>query len=209
MADRHPSAAADAATPTAVARSESIPTLPALSLDDLAKLLAAAVVALYALALLPLATGFAMDAVNRRLIGFHYPDADDRRFVQVVARVVTATAAVVAAIPYLLFFARVFFPVVPPQLGGGAPLPARLVFNHLAVDEARQAGMDVSASGLVSPPLDVVWEEAEWYLVRWRTPAGDATARLDTEMVRAVLVELGGPRPDASATPSPTGTPSP
>ena len=101
----------------------------------------------------------------------------------------TTVAAIAAFAPYMVFVARAVFPVVPPQLGGGAPIAARLVIAHAWVAEAQQAGLDVSATQLLTPPLELIWQESDWDLVRWQSAQRPLTAQLDTEFIAAVVLE--------------------
>jgi hypothetical protein len=59
---------------------------------------------------------------------------------------------------YLSFVAVNVYPHVPQQFGGGRPKHERLVFDHDAVTEARQLGMEVTPEKPLSQPVAVVFE---------------------------------------------------
>lgn len=143
------------------------------------------------LSLLPLLSLLAAglgEAINRQLAVRLAGDAD-RGIALTAGRIVIAVGAIAAFAPYMIFVAREVFPSVPPQLAGGAPIAARLVIAHAWVAEAQQAGLDVSATQLLTPPLELIWQESDWDLVRWQTTQGPLTAQLDTEFISVVVLE--------------------
>lgn len=131
-------------------------------------------VVLFALALVPLAAGVLAESLNDRMIGYHDGD-DDRRTVRNMARVVTAV--VVAAAPISSSSpAASFRSFRRSSAAARCSPPAWSSTTRRSTSSTRQ--VDVSASDLASPQIDLVWEEAERYLIRWQSPAGAATARL-------------------------------
>ena len=129
------------------------------------------------------------EALHRRVIRRRFANLADLSVVLLMARLITALATIVSMAPYLLFFAWVVFPQVPSQIGGAAPVQVRLVFSQSTISQAQQLGLADSASNLVSPPVELVWETSDWYLVRWQSPFGSTTARLGKGMVSAIVIE--------------------
>jgi hypothetical protein len=146
-------------------------------------------VGLAVLPLLPLVALACAEAGHRRIIRHQFADLADLRVVLLVARVVTVLVTFSSSVPYLLFFAWVVFPQVPPQIGGAEPLPARLVFSSSTTSQVQVLGLAASVSDLLSLPVELVWETSDWYLVRWHTSEGSTTARLNKGMVSAVIIE--------------------
>jgi hypothetical protein len=141
------------------------------------------------LPLLPLLALVCAEAGHRQIIRRQFADLADLRVVLLAARMVTVLSTIIAAAPYLLFFAWVVFPQVPPQIGGAEPLPARLVFSPTTTGQVQELGLAASASDLMSLPVELVWETSDWYLVRWHSPEGATTARLNKAMVSAIIIE--------------------
>jgi len=141
------------------------------------------------LPLLPLLAVACAEVGHRQIIRHQFADLADLRVVLLVARVVTVLATIVSSVPYLLFFAWSVFPLVPPQIGGAEALPARLVFSSSTTSQVQELGLAASASDLMSLPVELVWETSDWYLVRWRSPEGTTTARLNKGMVSAIIIE--------------------
>jgi hypothetical protein len=141
------------------------------------------------LPLLPLLALACAEVGHRQIIRRQFSDLADLRVVLLVARMVTVLVTIVSAVPYLLFFAWVVFPQVPPQIGGAEPLPARLVFSSSTTSQVQELGLADSASDLMSLPVELVWETSDWYLVRWQAPTGTTTARLNKGMVSAIVIE--------------------
>jgi hypothetical protein len=146
-------------------------------------------VGLSGLPLLPLLALACAEAGHRQIIRRQFADLTDRWVVMHVARVVTVLVTIFSTVPYLLFFAWVVFPQVPPQIGGAEPLPARLVFSPATSSQVQELGLGASASDLMSLPLELVWETSDWYLVRWHGPEGTTTARLSKGMVSAIIID--------------------
>ncbi len=119
------------------------------------------------LPLLPLLAVACAEAGHRQIICRQFADLADLRVVLLVARVVTVLVTIVSTVPYLLFFAWLVFPQVPPQIGGAEPLPARLVFSPSTTSQMQELGLAASPSDLMSLPVELVWETSDWYLVRW------------------------------------------
>jgi hypothetical protein len=139
--------------------------------------------------LLPLLALACAEVGHRQIIRRQFADLADLRVVLLAARMVTVLVTIVAAVPYLLFFAWSVFPQVPPQIGGAEPLPARLVFSSATNNQVQQLGLEASPSDLISLPVELVWETSDWYLIRWHSSEGTTTARLNKGMVSAIIIE--------------------
>ena len=109
---------------------------------------------------------------------------------------------------YLALFATSYYDEVPAQFGGGKPWTARILFTPSSIDQARQLGFELSPSNLLTPPVQVVWETEDSYLIRTSQTQEGSTVQIDKALVSAAVVggALISNVDSSKATPIPEGT---
>jgi hypothetical protein len=100
---------------------------------------------------------------------------------------------------YIGFFGWHFYGELPEQIGGGRPRTAQLLISSSAVAAARNLGIDVTEESPLSPPLELLWEGEDSYVVRLPSPHQKSVAQLSRGLVDGVVTQE--PLPPADETP--------
>ncbi len=89
---------------------------------------------------------------------------------------------------YIYGFSHSLYPLIAQQAGGGRPITARLVVDSDSLDEARQSGIEVTETDFVSPPLGIMWEGEDFYVVRLPPQPKGIVVRIGKNMISSVIV---------------------
>jgi hypothetical protein len=86
-----------------------------------------------------------------------------------IETMIFAVAGVVLFLVYVGLFGQYFYPTLPEQLGGGRPRVAQILVSADAVPAIRELGLDVTENAPLSPPVQLLWEGEESYVIRLRS----------------------------------------
>lgn len=103
---------------------------------------------------------------------------------------------------YVSLFGMRFYPMLPEQLGGGRPRTAQLLIAADAAATVNRLGIAVTAEDLLSPPVELLWEGENSYVIRLPPPRQRAVVQVDHELVEGVVT-------GQALTPLAIGTPAP
>jgi hypothetical protein len=101
-------------------------------------------------------------------------NTDQKIFKWIIASVI-GILALTSVFSYVDFFAGTIYPIVPQQFGGGSPREVRLVVSNDSKILFGESGLNILETGIVSKPLDLLWETDQTYIVRY---ADDPDARI-------------------------------
>jgi hypothetical protein len=105
----------------------------------------------------------------------------------VVETTIFAVAGVVLILAYIGLFGQYFYPTMPEQLGGGRPRVAQILVSGDAVPAVRELGLDVTEAAPLSPPVELLWEGEESYVIRLPRPHHRAVVQLARGLVAGVV----------------------
>jgi hypothetical protein len=105
----------------------------------------------------------------------------------VVETMVFAVAGVVLFLAYIGLFGQYFYPTLPEQLGGGRPRMAQILVAGDAVPAVRELGLDVTEDAPLSPPVQLLWEGEESYVIRLPPPHHGAVVQIARGLVAGVV----------------------
>lgn len=104
---------------------------------------------------------------------------------------------------YVGLFGQRFYPILPEQLGGGRARTAQLLIVPDAAAAVNRLGIAVTAEDLLSPPVELLWEGENSYVIRLPAPRQRAVVQISHDLVEGVVTGQALP-PLASATPAPS-----
>jgi hypothetical protein len=104
-----------------------------------------------------------------------------------VETMIFAVAGVVLFLAYIGLFGQYFYPTLPEQLGGGRPRMAQILVSGDAVPAVRQLGLDVTETAPLSPPVQLLWEGEESYVIRLPRPHHGAVVQIARGLVDGVV----------------------
>jgi hypothetical protein len=87
---------------------------------------------------------------------------------------------------FLLLFARLVYPAVPEQFGGGRSKPGRLMVDPPAVAGLAEIGVSFPGHGPISACVEILFDAADAYVLR--SAKGDVV-QVGKSVVRAVLID--------------------
>ena len=105
----------------------------------------------------------------------------------VVETTIFAVAGVVLFLSYIGLFGQYFYPTLPEQLGGGRPRVAQILVSGDAVPAVRELGLDVTEAAPLSPPVELLWEGEESYVIRLPRPHHAAVVQIARGLVGGVV----------------------
>jgi len=105
----------------------------------------------------------------------------------VVETMIFAVAGVVLFLAYIGLFGQYFYPTLPEQLGGGRPRVAQILVSGDAVPAVRELGLQVSEEAPLSPPVQLLWEGEESYVIRLPRPHHGAVVQIARGLVGGVV----------------------
>ena len=105
----------------------------------------------------------------------------------VVETMIFAVAGVVLILAYIGLFGQYFYPTMPEQIGGGRPRVAQILVSADAVPALREIGLDVTVDAPLSPPVQLLWEGEESYVIRLPGPHHRATVQIARGLVDGVV----------------------
>jgi hypothetical protein len=105
----------------------------------------------------------------------------------VVETMTFGVGGVLLILTYIGVFGHHFYPTIPEQIGGGRPRLVQLLVAADAAPAARELGLDVSAEAPLSPPLELLWEGEESYVVRLPDPHQRAVAQIARGLVDGLV----------------------
>jgi hypothetical protein len=105
----------------------------------------------------------------------------------VVETTIFAVAGVVLILAYIGLFGQYFYPTMPEQLGGGRPRVAQILVSGDAVPAVRELGLDVTEDAPLSPPVELLWEGEESYVIRLPRPHHGAVVQIARGLVGGVV----------------------
>ena len=119
----------------------------------------------------------------------------------VVESMIFGVGGVVLFVAYVGLFGQYFYPTMPEQLGGGPPRVAQILVSGNAVPAVRELGLDVTEDAPLSPPVQLLWEGEESYVIRLPRPHHQAVVQIARSLVDGVVTgevlvpprEDGGP----------------
>src|SRR5215204_6037172 len=116
----------------------------------------------------------------------------------VVETTIFAVAGVVLFLAYVGLFGQYFYPTIPEQLGGARPRIAQILVSGDAVPAVRELGLDVSEDAPLSPPVELLWEGEESYVIRLPRTHHGAVVQIARGLVGGVVTGevLGLPEGD-------------
>ena len=116
----------------------------------------------------------------------------------VVETTIFAVAGVVLFLVYIGLFGQYFYPTMPEQLGGARPRIAQILVSGDAVPAVRELGLDVSEDAPLSPPVELLWEGEESYVIRLPRTHHGAVVQIARGLVGGVVTGeiLGLPEGD-------------
>ena len=117
----------------------------------------------------------------------------------VVETMTFGVGGVLLILAYIGIFGYHFYPAIPEQIGGGRPRVVQLLIAADAVPDARQLGLDVSEEAPLSPPLELLWEGEESYVVRLPESRQQTVVQLAQGLVDGVVSGAALPSPRDSA----------
>ena len=98
-----------------------------------------------------------------------------------------AVAGEVLFLAYIGLFGQHFYPTLPEQVGGGRPHEAQILGSGDAVPAVRELGLDVTEETPLSPPLELLWEGEESYVIRLPMPHHGAVEQISRGLVDGVI----------------------
>jgi hypothetical protein len=105
----------------------------------------------------------------------------------VVEMTIFAVAGVVLFLGYIGLFGQYFYPTMLKQLGGGRPRIAQILVSGDAVPAVRELGLDVTEDAPLSPPVELLWEGQESYVIRLPRPHLGAVVQIGGGLVGGVV----------------------
>jgi hypothetical protein len=105
----------------------------------------------------------------------------------VVEMTIFAVADVVLFLGYIALFGQYFYPTMPGQLGGGRPRIAQILVSGDAVPAVRELGLDVTEDAPLSPPVELLWEGEDSYVIRPPRPRHGAVVLIARGLVGGVV----------------------
>jgi hypothetical protein len=90
-------------------------------------------------------------------------------------------------LPNVGLFGQYFYPTMPEQLGGGRPRVAQILVSGDAVPVVRELGLDVTEDAPLSPPIELLWEGEESYVIRLPRPHHGAVVQVARGLVAGVV----------------------
>jgi hypothetical protein len=106
---------------------------------------------------------------------------------EVIETMIFAVAGVVLFLVYIGLFGQYFYPTLPEQLGGGRPRMAQILVSGDTVPAVRELGLDVTEDAPLSPPVQLLWEEEESYVIRLPRPHHRAVVQITRSLVGGVV----------------------
>jgi len=119
----------------------------------------------------------------------------------VVETMIFAVAGVVLFLAYVGLFGQYFYPALPEQLGGGRPRMAQILVTADAVPAVRELGLDVTEDAPLSPPVQLLWEGEESYVIRLPRPNNRAVVQIARGLVGGVVTGQVLVRPEGTDPP--------
>lgn len=105
----------------------------------------------------------------------------------VIETMIFAVAGVVLFLAYVGLFGQYFYPLLPEQLGGGRPRVAQILVSGAAVPAVRELGLNVTVDAPLSPPVELLWEGEESYVIRLPRPHHRAVVQIARGLVDGVV----------------------
>ncbi len=105
----------------------------------------------------------------------------------IVESLIFAVGGFVLFLLYLGIFGQYFYPRLPEQLGGGRPRAAQLLIAAEAIPAARELGLDISADSPLSPPIELLWEGEDSFVIRLPPPHNRSVVQLARGLVDGVV----------------------
>lgn len=94
---------------------------------------------------------------------------------------------VVLFLVYVGLFGQYFFPTMPEQIGGGRLRVAQILVSGNAVPAVRELGLNVTEDAPLSPPVQLLWEGEESYVLRLPRPHHQAMVQIARGLVDGVV----------------------
>ncbi len=104
-----------------------------------------------------------------------------------VESMIFGVAGLVLLLTYIGLFGQYFYPTIPEQLGGGRPRIAQMLIAADAVPAVRELGLEVTDNAPLSPPLELLWEGEETYVIRLPRPHDRTVVQLARPLVAGVV----------------------
>jgi hypothetical protein len=114
----------------------------------------------------------------------------------VVETMIFAVAGPLLFLAYIGLFGWHFYSEIPEQLGGGRPRIVQLLISGDAVSAAQALGIGVTESAPLSPPLQLLWEGEDSYVIRLPDPARPSVVQLGRGLIDGVVVRNGQDIPE-------------
>ena len=106
---------------------------------------------------------------------------------EIVETMIFAVAGVVLFLAYIGLFGQYFYPTLPEQLGGGRTRVAQILVSGDAVPAVRELGLNVTEDAPLSPPVHLLWEGEESYVIRLPRPHQGAVVQIARGLVGGVV----------------------
>jgi hypothetical protein len=103
------------------------------------------------------------------------------------ATVALAVGGPLLVLTFIGWFGHHVYPEIPEQLGGGQPRLVQLLIAPGAIPAARELGLQVSPDSPVTPPLELVWEGDDTYVIRLPDPREGAIVQLAGDLVDGLV----------------------
>jgi hypothetical protein len=104
-----------------------------------------------------------------------------------VETTIFAVAGVVLFLAYIGLFGQYFYPTLPEQPCGGRPRVAQILVSGDAVPAVRELGLDVTEDVPLSPPVELLWEGEESYVICLPRPHHAAVVQIARGLVGGVV----------------------
>ncbi|MDQ3412720.1 MAG: hypothetical protein M3509_11455 [Chloroflexota bacterium] len=88
---------------------------------------------------------------------------------------------------YVGLFGSRFYPDLPEQIGGGRPRTTQLLIAAGSEATVNRLGLAVTAADPLSPPVQLLWEGEESYVIRLPLPRQRAVVQIDHGLVDGVV----------------------
>src|SRR5687767_5959281 len=98
-----------------------------------------------------------------------------------------ADAGVLFFRAYIGPFGQYFYPTLPEQPVGRRPRVAQMLVSGDAVPALRELGLDVTENVPLSPPVQLLWEGEESYVIRLPSPHPAAVVQIARGLVAGVV----------------------
>ena len=105
----------------------------------------------------------------------------------VVESMIFGVGGVVLFLAYIGLFGQYFYPTMPEQIGGGRPRVAQILVSGNAMPAVRELGLDVTEDAPLSPPVELLWEGEESYVIRLPSPHHRAVVQIARGLVDGVV----------------------